>query len=114
MLSTELQQAIHDIMARANAADTDGIESTDVLQIGTLFGSLNDVQHLLTRQHQRRLLLQILTLRHLIPIWEQHMPGDHRLHDFLDAMLSLVMKRLSPEQAQETLDYLWEHIDTYP
>jgi hypothetical protein len=81
MLSIELQHAIHDILARVNTGDADGIASADILQIATLFGSLNDIQRHLTRQDQRRLLLQILTLRHLVPIWDRHLPGDHRLHD---------------------------------
>mgnify|MGYP001001610528 CR=1 FL=1 len=114
MLSAELHHTIHDILARANTDTADGIDSADILQIGTLFGSLNDVQRHLTRQHQRRLLLQLLTIQHLVPIWDHYLPDDHRLLDTLGAMLSLVMKRLSPEQAQQALDHLWEHIDTYP
>jgi hypothetical protein len=114
MVSTELQHATHDILARAKTSHADGIDSEDILNIGTLFGSLNDVQLRLTRQHQRRLLLQILTLQHLVPIWDQLLPGNHKLQHDLDSILTLVMKRLSPEQAQVKLDQLWEDIDAYP
>lgn len=114
MLSIELQRVVDDILIRVNRDNDYAIDSADILQIGSLFGSLNDIQAQLTRQHQRRLLLQLLTLRHLLPIWYQHLPGDNRLNEYLDIMLSLVMKRLSPDQAQNALGHLWEHIDSYP
>jgi hypothetical protein len=114
MVSTELQHAIHDILTYAKRGDADSIDSAEILQIGTLFGSLNDLQLRLTRQHQRRLLLQILTLQHLVPIWDQLLPDDRSLQHDLDTILTLVMKRLSPEQAQVTLNQLWEDIDAYP
>lgn len=114
MLSHELQRVVDDILLRANRDNDYVIDSTDILRIGSLFGSLNDIQQQLSRQHQRRLLLQLLTLRHLLPIWHQHLPGDTSLNDYLGTMLSLVMKRLSPNRAKDALDYLWEHIDAYP
>jgi hypothetical protein len=114
MVSTELQHAIHDILKRVRTSDTNGIDSTEILQIGTLFGSLDDIQLRLTRQHQRRLLLQILTLQHLVPIWDHLLPGDRRLQHDLASILMLAMKRLSPVQGPVTLDQLWENIDAYP
>src|SRR3954464_12785959 len=57
MLSIALQHTIRDILARAKTGGAYGIDSEDILQIGTLFGSLNDIQRHLTRRHQRRSLM---------------------------------------------------------
>lgn len=109
MLPPELQHAIRDALARL---DTNGMDAEDILRIGALFGSLNDIQQRFTRLHQRRLLMQLLTLRHLVPLWEHYLPDDRRFHNVLDSMLALTMKRHSYDH--ETLDLLWQQVALYP
>jgi hypothetical protein len=80
------------------------IDRDILMQIGTVFGSLQKIPQHYTRQHQRHLLLNLLTLYHLTPMWAHEAPNDPSFRHTLHHLTALVMRRLTDHQAHANMD----------
>jgi hypothetical protein len=83
------------------------IDRDILMQIGTVFGSLQTIPQHYTRQHQRRLLLHLLTLYHLTPMWAYKAPNDPSFRHTLHHLTALVMRRSADHQAHASMETVW-------
>jgi hypothetical protein len=85
-----------------------GVEIDIISSIGALFGSLDTIPYEYTRLHQRRIILGLMTIQHIIPLWKQAHPSDTSFQQQVYNFTAIVMNRKSNVESQLLMEQFWE------
>ena len=107
-LPLPLQQAIAQARAHLNQTENGEIDIDDLIAISQLFGNLNDLPYTYTHYHTRRFLLILLSLRALVPHWENLQRKDHSFQQHLSNLARVVLRSISIEEQRTTLETIWD------
>jgi|SRR5579859_4823771 len=86
----KLQQLIAEALAHVAATPDHDLPMEDISALGSAVGQLVDADHLRDAAHQRRGALVLLTLYHVLPLWEQVYPQDRLPHQVLQQAQQLL------------------------
>jgi hypothetical protein len=92
-----------------NRTDPAGAAPDFLLTIGDFFGHLMVNAPQLNRSQQRRIVLTLLTVRHVLPVWEQAWPTDRMPHHFLTSITRTVLYDFTSER----LNQLGEQVERW-
>lgn len=104
-----LQQTI--ARAQRRLTEDGDIAIDDLMEIGLLFGDLNDSPSNYQPYHSRRFLLVLLSLRTLVPCWVYLRPNDTLFLHHLKRLSHLVVQPMLDNGQQIVFEEVWDWVD---